>query len=145
PVEISSATGYNFKYVNAGEMENKGIEISLFAYPVQLPNFSWQINANWSKNVNTVVSLYEDGENLLIYSAWSTAINARKGEPYGTITGTNYVYHENGGRTVGADGKYLTTASTTEIIGNIQPDWIGGINNSFKYKNLGFSFLVDFQ
>lgn len=145
PVEISQATGYNYKYVNAGEMENKGVELSLFGYPVQQRNFSWRINANWARNKNTVVSLYEDGENLLIFSAWSTAINARKGEPYGTITGTNYVYHENGGRIVGADGKYLTTASTTEIIGNIQPDWTAGINNTFTYKNLSFSFLIDIQ
>ena len=145
PVEVTQATGYNFKYVNAGEMENKGMEVSLFATPVQLPDFSWRINVNWAKNINKVVSLYEDGENLLLFSAWSTAVNARRGEPYGTITGTNYVYHENGGRIVGADGKYLTTASTTEIIGNIQPDWTGGINNTLKYKNLSFSFLIDMQ
>lgn len=145
PVEVSTATGYNDKYVNAGEMENKGLEVSLFGYPVQTRDFSWRVNVNWARNVNTVVSLYEGGENLLIYSNWSTAINARKGEPYGTITGTNFIYHANGGRVVGSDGKYLATSSTTEVIGNIQPDWIGGVNNLFSYKNLSFSFLIDVQ
>ena len=145
PVEVSQATGFNFKYVNAGEMENKGIEVSLFGFPIRSNDFSWRINVNWARNVNTVVSLHEGGENLLLYSAWSTAINARKGEPYGTITGTNYIFHENGGRMVGSDGKYLMSSSTTEIIGNIQPEWIGGVNNIFNYKNLSFSFLIDMQ
>ncbi|TDQ30046.1 SusC/RagA family TonB-linked outer membrane protein [Tenacibaculum caenipelagi] len=144
PVQVSPATGYNFKFVNAGEMENKGIELALNGTPVKSEDFEWNINVNWAKNENTVVSLFEDGENMLIYSAWSTAINARKGLPYGTITGTDYVY-TNGQRTVGADGKYLRTSSTTEILGNIQPDWIGGVYNGFKYKNFNFGFLIDVQ
>ncbi|WP_200974787.1 SusC/RagA family TonB-linked outer membrane protein [Echinicola sp. 20G] len=145
PVEVSSATGFNYKYVNAGEMENKGVEVSLFGDAIKTPDFSWRVNVNWAKNVNKVVSLYEGGENLLIYSAWSTAINARKGEAYGTITGTNYIFDESGQKVVGSDGKYLRTESTNEVIGNIQPDWIGGINNTFKYKGLAFSFLIDMQ
>lgn len=145
PVQVSTASGFNFKYVNAGEMENKGIELALYGTPIKTPDFDWNINVNWSKNENTVVSLFEGGENLLLFSAWSTAVNARKGEPYGTITGTDYVYHENGGRMVGSDGKYLRTESTTEIIGNIQPDWIGGINNNFRFKNINFGFLIDVQ
>ncbi|GAB3659451.1 SusC/RagA family TonB-linked outer membrane protein [Echinicola sediminis] len=146
PAEISSATGFNFKYVNAGEMENKGVEASVYGVPVKTQDFSWRVNVNWAKNVNKVVSLYEGGENLLIYSAWSTAINARKGQPYGTITGTDYVYDEaTGQKVVGSDGKYLRTDDTNIIIGNIQPDWIGGINNTFNYKGLSFSFLIDMQ
>ncbi|WP_215225938.1 TonB-dependent receptor domain-containing protein [Echinicola shivajiensis] len=146
PVEVSSSTGFNYKYVNAGEMENRGVEVSLFGDPIKTPDFSWRVNVNWARNRNKVVSLYEDGENLLIFSAWSTAINARKGQPYGTITGTNYVYHdETGERIVGADGKYLRTDDTNQIIGNIQPDWIGGINNTFTYKGLSLSFLIDMQ
>jgi len=145
PVQVSTGTGFNYKYVNAGEMENKGIEVSLYGSPIRTEDFEWTVNLNWAKNENEVVSLYEDGENLLLYSAWSTAINARKGQPYGTITGTNYVYHDNGKRIVGSDGKYLKTTSTTEVIGNIQPDWIGGINNTFRYKNLSFGFLIDIQ
>lgn len=146
PVEVSSSTGFNYNYVNAGEMQNRGIEVSLTGTPVRTNDFTWRVNVNWARNVNEVVSLFKDGENLLIYSAWSTAINARKGEPYGTITGTDYVYHEdNGKRVVGSDGKYLRTSSTTEVLGNIQPDWYGGINNSLTFKTLSLSFLVDVQ
>lgn len=145
PVEVSSATGFTSRYVNAGEMRNRGMEVSLLGRVIETNDFTWSINVNWARNVNEVLSLFEDGENLLIFSAWSTAINARKGEPYGTITGTDYVYYENGEKIVGSDGKYLMTESTTEVIGNIQPDWIGGINNIFRYKGLSFSFLIDMQ
>ncbi|UII27988.1 SusC/RagA family TonB-linked outer membrane protein [Fulvivirga maritima] len=144
PVQVSKATGFNYRFVNAGEMENKGIEVSLFGAPVRTSDFEWGVNVNWSRNRNKVVSLFEGGENLLIYSAWSTAINARKGEAYGAITGSDYVYL-NGKRVVGSDGKYLMSESTTEIIGNIQPDWNAGVNNTFSYKNLSFSFLIDIQ
>jgi TonB-linked SusC/RagA family outer membrane protein len=142
--QVSTATGYNFKYVNAGEMTNKGVELALFGSPVKNKDFEWNVNVNWAKNKNEVVSLNGDVKNLLIYSAWSTAINARVGEEYGTITGTDYQY-VNGKKVVGADGKYLRTSSSQEIIGNIQPDWTGGISNNFRYKNFSFGFLIDIQ
>lgn len=144
PVQISTASGYNLKYVNAGEMKNTGIELGMFAVPVKTNDFQWNININWAQNKNEVVSLFEDSENLLIYSNWSTAINARKGEPYGTITGTDFVYL-NGQKVVGADGKYLRTESTEEVIGNIQPDWNAGISSNLSYKGLSFGFLIDMQ
>ncbi len=143
--QVSSATGFNYAYVNAGEMENKGIELTLTGTPVRTDNFEWNVNVNWSKNKNRVISLNGDTQNLLIYSAWSTAVNAKVGEAYGSITGTNYQFSDNGERIVGSDGKYLVTTSSNEVIGNIQSDWIGGVYNGFKYKNLNFGFLIDVQ
>jgi hypothetical protein len=63
-------------------------------------------------------------------------------EPFGMIRGTNYVYDKNGNKVVGANGNYLKTNSNTDI-GNSNPNWIGGINNSFTYKNFSLSFLID--
>ncbi len=146
PAQVSYASGFSYKYVNAGEMENKGIEVTLKGTPVRTEDFEWNINVNFTQNENRVISLFEDSENLLIYSSWSTAINARKGEAYGSITGTNYVFDNvSGKRVIGTDGKYLMTTSTTQVIGNIQPDYIGGIHNGFRYKNFNFGFLIDFQ
>nr|WP_320118721.1 SusC/RagA family TonB-linked outer membrane protein [uncultured Marinifilum sp.] len=142
--EVSTASGVNYKYINAGEMSNKGLEVALFGSPVKKKDFEWNVNVNWAKNKNEVVSLNGDSQNLLIYSAWSTAINARVGEAYGTITGTDYQYID-GKRIVGNDGKYVKTSSTQEILGNIQPDWNGGISNNFRYKNFSFGFLIDIQ
>src|SRR5690606_9421162 len=62
PVATSTATGYSTKFVNAGNIENKGIELSLYATPVRTRDFSWNINVNWTRNRNKVLELYNDSK-----------------------------------------------------------------------------------
>jgi TonB-linked SusC/RagA family outer membrane protein len=144
-VSVSTATGYNSKFVNAGEISNKGVELSLYGEPIRTDDFNWTVNVNWSKNQNEVVSLYGDVDRLQLASVQGgVSINAEIGQPYGSIVGYNYVYDTSGNKTIGADG-YYTKSSSKEVIGNINPDWIGGISNSFRYKNFNFSFLVDIK
>src|SRR5690606_610960 len=69
-------------------------------------------------------------------------IGARVGEAYGVIRGTDYVYDANGNKIVDEFGYYKLAPATT-IIGNMNPDWTGGIKNTFTYKNLSLSFLID--
>ncbi|HLO92398.1 MAG TPA: SusC/RagA family TonB-linked outer membrane protein [Lentimicrobium sp.] len=146
PVEVSPTTGYTTKFVNAGEVQNTGIEIQLTGSPIANNNARWDITLNWAKNNNEVVSLAPGLENLQLASLQGgITINARVGEPYGTIQGTDYVYHENGQRMVGANGYYLQTATSDIVLGNVNPDWIGGINNRFSYKGWALSFLIDMQ
>ncbi|MDB9723081.1 SusC/RagA family TonB-linked outer membrane protein [Polaribacter sp.] len=144
-VSVSTATGYDSKFVNAGEISNKGVELSLYGEPIRTSDFNWKVNVNWSKNQNEVVSLYGDVNQLQLASVQGgVSINATIGQPYGSIVGYNYVYDANGNQTIGADG-YYTKSSSKEVIGNVNPDWIGGINNSFRYKNFNFSFLIDIK
>jgi hypothetical protein len=145
PVAVSTATGYSYKYVNAGEIQNKGFELSVWGVPIRNKNFRWDINFNWSKNNNEVISLAEGVENLqLARLQGGVSINARVGEPYGAIQGTDFVYLD-GQKVVGSNGYYLKTSTSDNVIGNYQPDFIGGINNRFTWKSLSFSFLLDFQ
>jgi TonB-linked SusC/RagA family outer membrane protein len=142
-VSVSTATGYNSKYVNAGEISNKGVELSLYGEPVKTNDFNWNVNVNWSKNTNEVVSLYGDVNQLQLASVQGgVSINATKGQPYGSIVGYDFVYNSNGEKIINSDGYYEQTDKKV-VIGNINPDWIGGINNSFRYKNINFSFLID--
>lgn len=146
PVSVSYATGYSSKWVNAGEVENKGVELTLRGTPVVNSDFRWDVTVNWAKNNNTVVALQEGLENLQIAALQGgVTINARVGEPYGTIQGTDYVYADNGEPIVGDNGYYLRTETSDIILGNVNPDWTGGINNAFSYKDWSLSFLVDFQ
>jgi TonB-linked SusC/RagA family outer membrane protein len=93
PVRISEATGYRFKILNAGEIENKGIELAINSTPVQSSDLTWNVNLNWAKNVNEVVSLTEGLDNLQMGAfQGGVTINARVGEPYGVIMGTDYTY-----------------------------------------------------
>jgi hypothetical protein len=145
PVDVSRATGYNSIYVNAGEVENKGIEVSAFIVPVMSGDFEWRMDLNFSRNRNLVVSLYEGIDNITLGSfQGGVTINAALGEPYGTIRGSNFTYL-NGERVVNASGYYKNSATSNEIIGNINPDWLGGIYNTFKYKNLSAGFLIDIK
>jgi hypothetical protein len=144
PVSISRATGYNSKYVNAGTIENKGIEVSVYGTPIKTQDFSWTVNLNWTRNRNKVLELFGETDNLLLGSfQGGVSINATLGQPYGTIRGSNFVY-TNGQRTVNPDnGRYVLSETANEVIGNANPDWIGGLQNTLRYKNLGLTFLVD--
>jgi TonB-linked SusC/RagA family outer membrane protein len=142
PVAVSRATGFDRKFVNAGTIENKGIELSVYGTPIKTQDFSWTINANWTRNRNKVKELYGEVDNLLLASFQATSINATLGQPYGTIRGSNFVY-TNGQKTILANGRYKISETSNEVIGNANPDWIGGVQNTLKYKNLALSFLVD--
>ena len=145
-VPISAATGYTGKLLNAGEIENTGIEVSLNAMPVKNDNFSWAINANWSQNKNEVIALPDGIETLQLGSfQGGVTINAVVGEPYGVIYGQDYVYL-NGEKVVNPDnGRYLKTPVSNNVLGNTNPDWLAGITNTLTYKALSFSFLIDIQ
>lgn len=143
-VSVSTATGYGFQFVNAGSIENKGFEVSLYGVPVRTDDFSWTINANFSRNRNKVVDLYDENTNLMIGSfQGGVTLNATLGQPYGTFRGVNYVY-ENGQKVVGSDGYYLSSGPD-EVMGNVNPDWTGGIQNEFRYKDFALNFLIDIK
>lgn len=151
PVDVSFATGYSQKWVNAGEIQNKGVELTLFATPVRTSAFTWDISLNWSKNNNKVIKLFTDEtgnevKNLQLGSLQGgVSIIARVGEEYGAIQGSDYVYHANGQPIVGSNGRYEISETNNKVIGNYNPDWMGGLRNSFSYKDFDLSILIDMQ
>lgn len=145
PAAVSAATGFTSAYVNAGNIQNSGIELSLYATPFKTADFSWNVNVNFTRNRSLVLSLYNDSQNLQIASfQGGVSLNASVGEPYGVLKGKTWKY-VNGEKLVKTNGRYDITTTTTNIIGNVNPDWIGGINNSLKYKSLTFNFLIDIK
>lgn len=145
PVSVSGATGFSSRIINAGDVENKGIEVALNLTPVKTKDFSWAMSINWSAFRNRVKSLTGGTQNILIGSfQGGVTLNAAVGQPFGTLRGSDFVYDSaTGKRVVGDDGYYLVTQSTNNILGNINPDWTGGVNNTLTYKRFAFSFLVD--
>ncbi len=147
PVAVSFATGYTDRIYNAGDMTNKGVEVTLAGTPVKSSSFSWDIGVNWTKNVNEVTKLYGDIENLQLDGGLQggVSVNARVGEPYGTIQGTDFVYHANGQPIIKSNGFYQLTPTSDIVIGYMTPDWHAGLNNTLRYKNLSLDFLIDWQ
>jgi hypothetical protein len=124
----------------------------LNATPVKAKKFKWDLTINWAKNYNKVLSLLEGVNNLQLGSMQGgITINAQVGQPYGVIYGTDFVDID--GNPVGttghdkvinpANGRYLKTANSDNVIGNVNPDWTGGIYNSLTYGNWALSFLID--
>ncbi|MBF9255277.1 SusC/RagA family TonB-linked outer membrane protein [Pontibacter sp. 172403-2] len=145
PLSRSAATGYTFKFVNAGLVENKGVELSLNGTPVRTDNFSWDIIVNWAKNKNEVVELTEDQKIYIIANApFAVQLQAREGESFGSIVGYNYTYDDQGRKLVDEDGYYIRS-DEQEVIGSVLPDYTGGITNTFNYKGVALSALIEFQ
>jgi len=151
PAQVSTATGTYYKYVNAGQIDNKGLELSAYVTPVKTKDFQWDVNVNWSRNRNTVVELFGDSESLLLASVQGgVQMTARVGEAYGTLEGTTFVRDGATGAPLVYDwsssrGGARYWRGDVGVIGNIQADWRGGINNAFSYKNITASALIDMQ
>lgn len=144
PVDYSTATGNSSRYVNAGSVENKGVEVQLNLTPLKFKDFQWDIIVNWSKNENEVVALTPGIETLTLGTLQGgVSIIGTVGHPYGDIIGKDYIYKD--GQKVTQNGVYLMTATTNNVIGNVTPDWIGGVRNKFTYKQLSLGFLIDMQ
>ena len=143
PVSLSTATGFSNRWVNAGELQNKGVEARLHVVPYTDDNFTWTVDVNWSKNENLVVDLYGEQQNLVLASyQGGVSLNATVGQPYNTLRGTGYQYLD-GQRVVNSSGYYVSVAD--QIIGDANPEWNGGVSNRLAYKDLSLNFLIDVQ
>jgi len=140
-VAVPSSSGYSAVTINAGEIENKGVEIILNSTPVKTNNFTWNLDINYSKNKNRVNSLYKDLETYRISSMWASSVEARPGQPFGTIIGTAMRRDANGNLLVTAAGRILRDSN--KEVGNVTPDWVGGMTNTFRYKNISLRILTD--
>ncbi|MBN9337346.1 MAG: SusC/RagA family TonB-linked outer membrane protein, partial [Chryseobacterium sp.] len=146
PLPISLANGSINKIQNTGELTTKGFEVSVNITPVKTNNFNWDMNLNWSNPRTEVTQLRPGIENITIGSLQGgISINAPLNGDYGSIWGADFVYDLNGNKIVGENGAYLSTADTNHDLGSFQADFIAGLNNSIKYKNFNFSFLIDWK
>ena len=140
----TAASGYTSQVRNAGHIRNRGYEIQLGAVPIQTSKgFRWNLDLNYGANSSKVVKLDDEGL-ITSYRLYSSGIQilASVGEAYGTLFGTSYVRDANGNVVVEANG--LPKISTTnKTLGKFTPDWTGGISNTFSYRSLSLSFLID--
>ena len=146
PITVSNATGASNLWLNGGDMENTGYEAVVNATPIKTSSFSWDVKVNWSTNEGIITRLAEGIEFMQLASVQGgVTLGGALNEPFGTIRGKDLVYHANGQPIVKTNGYYQLTTATTAKIGNITPDWTGGVKNTFKYKNFSLSALVDMQ
>ncbi len=154
-VPVAKSSGYYSANLNAGSMENKGIEAVLSIVPIKTRDFNWNANFNFTRNKNTVLSLAEGVPNVSLGGFTSAQSRAVVGNSYGSIFGSEFRKDANGNliiddrQTIGgnANAKYgwpiLSPADAA--LGNVLPEWILGINNSLGYKGFALSFMFEIK
>jgi TonB-linked SusC/RagA family outer membrane protein len=141
-VEISKASGYDKRILNAGKITNQGIEITLSTKILEsMRGFKWDMSLNYSRNRNQVVELAEGLTTYTLQERRGVTSIARVGEPYGSLFGIGFLHAPDGQR-VFMNGLPVVE-STPRVIGNIQPNWLGGITNTFGFKNFVLTALID--
>lgn len=144
-INISPTTGFTSRAINAGKMENHGIEALLSVTPIRTrAGFEWTTTFNFSQNRNKLVSLIPGVDALSLGSLFYATIQARKGEPYGAIYAQDFLRDSVTGKPY-TSGGYWVPNPKPQVVGNIQPDWTGGWNNDFRYGRYSLGALVDIR
>ena len=145
PLTLPSSSGFSSQFINAGEVQNSGIEFMLAGTPVQTSSgFVVDLMINFSKNKNEVVELHSDVESLIL-ETHRAQTEAREGRPYGEIYGTAWARNSEGRRLIGTDGLPFRAAGGNKLLGNITPDFTMGISTNISYKGISLSALVDWK
>ncbi len=141
----SWTSGYTYRLINAGEIDNSGVEIQLGTRPIQTKDFSWDVNINFAKNSNKVKKLVDD-MNLfeLERASWcNVEVAAVVGENFGSIIGPDYKRNEQGQILIDPNTGLPLYDNSNHILGNASWDWTGGLTTTLTYKNLSLSALFD--
>ena len=142
-VATPPASGYSSKFINAGNVQNTGIEITLNVMPVKKQDFTWSFYVNYAKNKNKVISISPNSPEFELASdGFMTRTKVVEGRPFGEMYSRGFIRDATGKIIVRDDGVPMVTAGQTVYIGNSRPDWIGGLGNRFTYKDFSLSFLV---
>lgn len=149
PVQISSTTGSTTSVQNLGKIRNKGIEIALNGSPVQVKGFKWDISVIFAKNKSAVEELFPGTNKFTIFGfsggEGTHNIVAKVGQPWGLWEYTAILRDPDGNIVVNpANGRPQQDPSALKTDGrSTQPDWTGGITNTFSYKGIELSFLFE--
>lgn len=170
PVFTPPTSGFTEFYLNAGEIRNRGVELSVNATPVQTSNFKWNLSLNFSANKNKILSIYPGLDAIVVgsqfgYAGSTVTMKYVAGQSAGDIYGTYWkrYYGESAPdplhidksrpRVINNDFKEDDTnwqvygfpeeGDGQKILGNSYPDWIAGLNSSLTWKNWNLSFQIN--
>lgn len=142
-VATPPASGYSSKLINAGNIQNKGIEITLNFTPIKSTDFTWTSYINYAKNDNKVLSIIPGSSELILRNDFINITKIVEGKPYGEMYSRGLLRDSATGTPIVLDnGVPAVTGAKNVYLGNSRPKWNGGWGNRFNYKNFSLSFLV---
>lgn len=155
-IPIPKESGTTSRMVNAGNIENKGIEIALTTIPVKTKSWQWNVDFTFARNRNKIISLHPDVQKHINLSGevgggnYRVAAVAIAGSDYGMLVSDIMPARDESGNIVLSwDDEYRAAypkrGSTVEKIGSMMPDWTGSVATGLRYKNLTFRALLDIR
>ena len=143
---VPVASGVSRVFLNGADVQNQGVEIVLGITPITTPNFSWDINVNFARNVSEVLEISDEVDVLNQGGGFLREYKIEAGEPFGNQYSRGFQRDEQGNVLVDATtGLPLITPGKTVQIANYNPDWLSGISNTFKYKDFSLRALIDIR
>ena len=143
--DVPQASGVTSKFINGGDIQNEGIEAVLSVGLLTNTDFKWDVTFNYAANRSEVIRLAEGLDALSYGGDFMRRYQLDVGMPWGSIYSRGFERDAQGRVLMNANGTPVITSGQSVNIGNFNPDWLGGILNSFSYKNFNFRFLIDIR
>lgn len=144
-LSIPNASLFRNEYINAGLLQNSGVELMLNGSPLRRNGFSWDIMLNYSRNVNKVLKLTDELKTVVLGDDRQVLQTVTEGGTYGEMYMAEWKKDAQGRFLVSAAGVPLVVTAKTAYAGNYNPDYLLGVSNSFSLSNLSLSFLLDYR
>jgi TonB-linked SusC/RagA family outer membrane protein len=141
--KLDPSTGYTSTFINAGEISNKGIELSMNVIPVKTQDFSWMLRANFTKNISKVVAMPDGSKSFNISGFTDLGNFIEEGQPFGVIKGTYVNKHANGQLLINGNGDW-DVSNEIGIIGDPNPKFLLSGATELKYKFLTLGAQLDY-
>jgi outer membrane receptor protein involved in Fe transport len=143
-VPVASTSGYTSQIANVGLVQNKGIELLVSVTPIQTGDFRWDLSVNYTKNENKILELPEELEGVVLFNNYGTDFKLTQGRPIGDLYAIDYVRDPQGRTVVNASGLPIASTNKT-LVGNVNPNFIAGLNTVLTYKNFTLSGTADYR
>ncbi|NML19737.1 SusC/RagA family TonB-linked outer membrane protein [Pseudoflavitalea sp. G-6-1-2] len=147
-LDVPGPSGFTRYVINAGNIRNRGIEVSLNGTPVQSKQIKWSTMVNFAHNKNMILELYPGNNTLIIdqntYASVPMYLLANVGEAFGTLVGNGYDRDPATGKIL-LDNSNMPMWSTNHKLGSSLPDFTGGWQNSITFGNFDLNAVIDFQ
>ncbi len=145
-IPVPVASGYRNRYINAGNIQNKGFEFTVNMGVVEAKDFSWDIAFNYARNENKAIELTDELDEYTIRGrAWMTTVKVVVGEPMGEIYTKGFLRSDKGEILINENGLPMVSDGQTIRMGNKNPDWMGGLTNTLKFKDITLSAVIDMR
>ena len=141
---LAPASGFSNQYINAGNIENAGVELTLTGSPIKKNDFTWDVTLNYARNVNSIVSLHPDIKQTLLSSGYgrTAGVLVKEGGAYGDLYTEGWARTPSGQFIMDGAGKPVVSSSQ-EFLGNFNPKFTLGLNNAFSIGKISLNVLVD--